>query len=93
MVRWHHRLMDMILSKLQEMGKEREAWRAAGSQRAGHNLETEQQPHSEERMMHFMLTFTFSIFPSSFLYFFGLILKITYRALAECYQNCSAAEK
>ena len=35
--------MDMNLSKLQEMVKDREAWRAAvyGSQRVGHNLVTE----------------------------------------------------
>ena len=26
MVRWHHRLMYMSLSKLQEMVKDREAW-------------------------------------------------------------------
>ena len=37
--------MDMSLSKLREMMKDREAWRAAsmGSQRVGHNLATEQQ--------------------------------------------------
>ena len=37
--------MDMSLSKLQEIVKEREAWHAAvqGSQRVGHNLVTEQQ--------------------------------------------------
>ena len=29
MVRSHHQLMDMSLSKLQERGKDREAWRAA----------------------------------------------------------------
>ena len=29
MVGWHHRLMDMSLSKLQGMVKDREAWRAA----------------------------------------------------------------
>ena len=29
MVGWHHQLMDMSLSKLQEMAKEREAWHAA----------------------------------------------------------------
>ena len=29
MVGWHHDLMDMNLSKLQEIVKDREAWRAA----------------------------------------------------------------
>ena len=29
MVGWHHRLMDMNFSKLQEMVKDREAWQAA----------------------------------------------------------------
>ena len=29
MVGWHHKLMDMSLSKLQEMVKDREAWHAA----------------------------------------------------------------
>ena len=28
MVGWHHKLMDMSLSKLQEMVKDREAWHA-----------------------------------------------------------------
>ena len=40
--------MDMSLSKLGEMVKDRKAWRAAihGSQRVGHNLVTEQQQQS-----------------------------------------------
>ena len=29
MVGWHHQLMDMSLSKLREMVKDREAWNAA----------------------------------------------------------------
>ena len=29
MVGWHHRLEDMSMSKLQELVKDREAWRAA----------------------------------------------------------------
>ena len=28
MVRWHHQLMDMGLGGLQELGLDREAWRA-----------------------------------------------------------------
>ena len=38
--------MDMTLSKLQEIVKDREAWHAAvhGSQRVGHDLATEQLP-------------------------------------------------
>ena len=42
--------MDMSLSKHQEMVKDREAWRATvrGSQRVGHNWETEQQQQKKE---------------------------------------------
>ena len=47
-MRWLDRItdsMDMNLSKLQEMVKDREAWKTAfhGLQRVGHNLATEQQ--------------------------------------------------
>ena len=40
--------MDMSLSKLREMVKDRKAWHAAihGLQRVGHNLVTEQQQQS-----------------------------------------------
>ena len=39
MAGWHHRLMDMSLSKLRELVMDREAWRAEsmGSQRVGHD--------------------------------------------------------
>ena len=39
MVGWHHKLMDMSLSKLQGIAKDREAWCAAvhGSQIFGHD--------------------------------------------------------
>ena len=43
--------MDMSLSKLQEMVKDREAWRAAlhGSQRLGHDLASEQQQQKKRK--------------------------------------------
>ena len=39
MIVWHHQLMDMSLSKLQELVKDREAWhvQSMGSQRVEHN--------------------------------------------------------
>ena len=50
--------MDMGLSKLQETVKDRETWRAAvpGSQRVGHDLETEQQHISIELEMLFQFS-------------------------------------
>ena len=41
--------MDMSLSRLQEIVKDREAWHATvhGVQRAGHNLATEQQQQQQ----------------------------------------------
>ena len=43
-MRWHH-FMNMSLSKLLEIVKDREAWvmQSVGSQRVGHNLVTVQQ--------------------------------------------------
>ena len=45
MVGWHHHLMDMTLSKLWEMVKDRVTWNAAimELQRVGHDLATERQ--------------------------------------------------
>ena len=45
MLVWHHRLMDMSLSKLWEILKDREpgVLQSVGSQRVGHDLVTEQQ--------------------------------------------------
>ena len=40
--------VDMSLSKLREMVNDREAWRAAMSQRVGHNLVTEQQEGGQQ---------------------------------------------
>ena len=37
MVGWHHWLIDMSLSKLGEVVKDRKAWPAAGLQRGGHD--------------------------------------------------------
>ena len=42
MVAWHHQLNDMSLSKLQEMVKDREAWRAAV-----HGVTKSQTGHSD----------------------------------------------
>ena len=44
---WHHKLDGCKFEQLQEMVKDREAWRAAvhGLQRARHDQVTEQQQH------------------------------------------------
>ena len=80
MAGWHPRLNGHDSEKTPGDGEGRGGLarcRRVESQRAGHDLATEQrqQPVSEERMMRFILTFAFSIFSSSFLDFFGLILK------------------
>ena len=43
MVGWHHRRMEMSLSKLQELAMDRESWHAesVGSQRVGHHWATQ----------------------------------------------------
>ena len=37
MAGWHHLLEDMSFSELRELVMDREAWRAIGSQRVGHD--------------------------------------------------------
>ena len=50
--------MDMRLSKVQEIVKDREAWRAAvqGVQRVGHDLETKPPPDHDSRLNHTHIT-------------------------------------
>ena len=43
MVGWHHPSMDMSLSKLQKIVRDREAWHAMGPKRVVHEWETEPQ--------------------------------------------------
>ena len=47
MVEWHHQSVDTCLSKLQEIMKDREAWRAVfmGSKRVRYDCTTEQQQY------------------------------------------------
>ena len=47
MVEWHHQSVDTCLSELQEIMKDREAWRAVfmGSKRVRYDCTTEQQQY------------------------------------------------
>ena len=67
MVRWLIDSMDMSLSKLWEIVKDWEAWRAAhhGSQRVGHNWATEQQQVNYEFEEHRDTSLTILMTPDS----------------------------
>ena len=47
--------MNMSLSKLREIVKDREAWRAMGSQKVRHNWVTEQQRQSNDNLMYWTI--------------------------------------
>ena len=52
MAGWHHQVNNMRLSKLQEMVKDQETWRAAvcGLQRVRHNWASEQQQQNRAHL-------------------------------------------
>ena len=55
--------MDVSLSNLREMGKDRETWHTAvhGSQRVGHDLASEQQPPVDLMTLRKVKAFDFKI--------------------------------